>query len=117
MHKSINPTVSVINRQSDIIEVDLFPNPFVESLYFKINSSVSSNNCSLVVFDIRGAVLKKMDFTNPGNAQILTINRSDWIPGIYFYRVNIDNYSYSGKIIKLNIVNFNPFLIFIKKVK
>jgi hypothetical protein len=102
LHKSINPTVSVINKQSDNIEVDLFPNPFVESLYLKINSSVSSNNCSLVVFDIKGALIKKMDFTNSGNARILTIDGSDWVPGVYFYRVIIGDYRHSGKIIKLN---------------
>ncbi len=102
LHKSINPTVSVINRQSDIIEVDLFPNPFVESLYLKINSSVSSNNCSLVIFDIKGTTIKEVNFTNPLNAQILTIDGNDWIPGIYFYRIIIDNYSHSGKILKLN---------------
>ncbi|MCK5838555.1 MAG: T9SS type A sorting domain-containing protein [Bacteroidales bacterium] len=102
LHRSINPTVSVISHKAIDIEVDLFPNPFVESLYFKINSSVKSNNCSLVVFDIKGALLKKMEFTDPGNAQILTIDGSDWIPGIYFYRVIIGDYSQSGKIIKLN---------------
>ena len=102
IHRSINPTVSVISNKTDNTKVDLFPNPFVESLYFKINSSVSSNNCSLVIFDIKGALIKKMDFTNPGNAQILTINGSDWIPGIYFYRIIIDNYSHTGKIIRLN---------------
>ena len=100
LHKSINPTVSIINKQSDNIEVDLFPNPFVESLYFKINSSVSSDNCSLVIFDIKGTLIKRMEFRHPGNAQILTINCNNWIPGIYIYQFIIDNYNYTGKIIK-----------------
>ena len=102
LHKSINPSVSIINKRSDNIEVDLFPNPFIESLYFKINSSVSSDYCSLVIFDIKGALIKKMDFTDPGNAQIFSINGKDWIPGIYFYRVIVDNCSHTGKIIKIN---------------
>ena len=102
LHRSINPTVSVISNKTDNTKVDLFPNPFIENLYLKINSSVPSNNCSLVIFDIKGALIKKMEFTHPGNNQILTTNSSDWIPGIYFYNIIIENFSQSGKIIKAN---------------
>ena len=100
LHKSINPTVSVINKQSHNIEVDMFPNPFVESLYFKINSTASSNNCSLVIFNIKGALIKKVGFKHRGNNQIFSINANDWISGVYLYNVIVDNYNYTGNIIK-----------------
>ncbi|MCX6235358.1 MAG: T9SS type A sorting domain-containing protein [Bacteroidetes bacterium] len=102
LNRSINPTVTVIDEDINTFKVEAFPNPSSENIYFRIALDVPVFKGSLMIFDIKGDILIKMDLKNTHNFQFITINTKEWSPGTYCYSIILNNYSQSGKILKIN---------------
>lgn len=74
-------------------EIAPFPNPFSNTLTFKLNNN---NLSELRIFDITGREIVEKEFTNE-----LTLETFDFNPGLYFYTIMSENRIVKkGKILK-----------------
>ena len=79
------------------IEIDPFPNPFSNTLTFKLNNN---NLYELRIFDITGREIIEKDFTNE-----LTLETLDFNPGLYFYTITSESRIVKkGKILKKDTI-------------
>ncbi|MCX6235360.1 MAG: T9SS type A sorting domain-containing protein [Bacteroidetes bacterium] len=101
LNRSINPTVSIIDENINLFKLNVFPNPFSDNIYIRTDFDVPVYNGTLVVFDIKGDMIIKMNLSNFQNFQLLDINTKEWSPGAYFYSIILNNHSQSGKILKV----------------
>lgn len=82
---------------TDKIHSYVFPNPFDNSAtLIVLNEDVSK--CELKIYDSRG---KEVSTEVIRNADSFTVKSNNLPPGVYFYTINSDHYSGSGKIIRL----------------
>ncbi len=87
------------DKKSPQLEMKLYPNPANEQSTFKINSGLDCNASVRIynslgekVYDLQGCKLHK------GYNEI-NIDIGSFDPGIYFVRVEAENYVYSGRFI------------------
>jgi photosystem II stability/assembly factor-like uncharacterized protein len=102
LNRSINPTVMVIDEDIITFKIEAFPNPSSEIIYFKISQVLPALKGSLMIFNIKGDLILKMDLKNTQNSQIIPINTEEWPSGTYCYRIILNNNGQCGKIIKVN---------------
>ena len=75
------------------LSVSVYPNPFVETIYFKAETE---STITLSIFDMFGRLIIKDEFQYETN-----INGLDLDAGIYLYTVKAeDGLTLSGKLIK-----------------
>ncbi len=85
-----NPTgncgsVGIGNNESEKINpVRVYPNPFTSQTTVEINSTGTSENTELKVFDLLGQEILSKSF---GNNQRVMLSRDNLNSGVYFYRV------------------------------
>ena len=88
----IENTLGLADESLETIIVP-FPNPFSNTLTFKLNNNDLSE---LRIFDITGREIIKKEFTNE-----LTLDTFDFNPGLYFYTISYGNLIIKkGKIVK-----------------
>jgi hypothetical protein len=71
----------------------VYPNPFTSQLTF--STSEISKNTTLVLFDIQGR--RVYSDTISKHKTITTLNL---VSGVYFYKLQVDDKTYTGKVIK-----------------
>jgi Secretion system C-terminal sorting domain len=95
-------TVSIQNNSSSLIEnIDftIYPNPY--NLSFNINFNILNNsNVKIILYDISGKTVKKIEnsLLNQGNYEI-NVNTPELSSGVYFLKIEINNHSYSKKVL------------------
>jgi len=74
-----------------------FPNPVVNSttIQYQIKGSLQNQDAIIKVYNIRGELVKTLN----GRAGKATLNASDLGQGIYFYRLQTNDYSYTKKLV------------------
>lgn len=78
---------SVISQTgSSTINSFLYPNPFSESAILKLNKSVT--NAKVIIYDISGRVVKKIENVS---GESLLVHRENLSNGLYFLQMLIDN--------------------------
>ncbi|MFI1743977.1 T9SS type A sorting domain-containing protein [Thalassobellus sediminis] len=82
----------------DNTELTVYPNPFKNSIKFKMNDKLN-NYSDWLLFDVKGALLKKGEIANYENNEISTDELS---PGTYIIKFNGKTKNITKKIIKKN---------------
>ncbi|MCK4676875.1 MAG: T9SS type A sorting domain-containing protein [Bacteroidales bacterium] len=100
LHRSINPTVSVIEKDINHSILKVFPNPFNEYTILSVNFPVSTQRSQLVIYDISGKIVERRVITIRESTRNIKIDGKEWMPGIYLYQLRINNQTFTGKIIK-----------------
>jgi hypothetical protein len=86
---------SVFNFNPSIkIEINVFPNPFVETIHI---AGIEMNNYQLIILDMNGKTLREMNQIETNNIQL---DLSDLEKGVYFIKIFNDKYSFIEKILK-----------------
>jgi hypothetical protein len=82
-------------------KIDAFPNPFNENIYFREAQKIRFSKGSIIVINIKGDLILKMDLTNAQDSPLIGLNTDAWPPGTYCYRIVLDTFIQSGKMIKI----------------
>jgi hypothetical protein len=91
---------AIKNNDSFSNVVTVYPNPFNEKVWLKIESAVASK-IKMQVTDIAGRIIiDNNDIKISAGKNLLDIDGSSWSKGIYFYSVITDGKTFSGKIVK-----------------
>ncbi|MBI3502974.1 MAG: T9SS type A sorting domain-containing protein [Bacteroidetes bacterium] len=86
--------------EKEISVAGLYPNPFSQSATFKFAGETIYPNSSLIVYDMFGKEMKRIENINTNEVQI---NRDEMKSGIYYYRcIQGENVLSSGKFIITN---------------
>ncbi|MCU0377632.1 MAG: trypsin-like peptidase domain-containing protein [Bacteroidales bacterium] len=98
VENSILNDIAEINPVNSALEV--FPNPFTNSLSFRITDSGASST-SLTLFDNSGRVVSSTQYRNifPG---VLTLDLPSLAPGVYHYNLLNDTIMNTGSVIKID---------------
>lgn len=90
----------ITSKLASRLDVEVKPNPFSTQLTF---SYPKSNTVSLEVFDVRGRAVYKIDRAGQShsiNWKGRDLNNITLPSGVYFYKLNTNNNSATGKVIK-----------------
>lgn len=91
---------AIKNNDSFNNVVTVYPNPFNEKVWLKIESAFASK-IKMQVTDIAGRIIiDNNDIKISAGKNLLDIDGSSWSKGIYFYSVITDGKTFSGKIVK-----------------
>ncbi|MER3327958.1 MAG: CHRD domain-containing protein, partial [Candidatus Kapaibacterium sp.] len=97
----INNTASLKTQTSveyiDLPEVNLYPNPTVNSVSLNLGDLISSSKVEIRVYDRAGRMSAKYVDNNTG---LININVSDLTSGLYFIEVSGNETSVRAKFIK-----------------
>lgn len=96
------PTPSSIIENSNSIDLSVFPNPFSNTLNFKIGNS--SENCVIDIYDVLGKKVAHLEKRNLSMGEIMTwngnsINGGRLENGVYYYHVTVGKSKFTGKTI------------------
>jgi len=77
-----------------------WPNPALNStkIQYQLKGSVIDQNATITVYNVRGELVKTVNGTNG----IATLDTSELGHGIYFYRLQTDDFSEIKKLIVVN---------------
>ncbi len=94
--------VIYINREENIKEITMFPNPTKGNLYINISHQQSDfkDDVQVELFDMSGRLLKNENYLLDSVSQI-TFEMDDVANGTYFIRIISGNIAYSEKVVKL----------------
>ncbi len=90
----LNPYLTVNENVSENIQVNIYPNPFAETIRIFTNSA--TEKFTLHIYDLNGKEIFKKNIENQEN----TIDLSDLISGIYFLNVSGSDFNHYQKIVK-----------------
>lgn len=90
---AIGPYTSIDNDLEEKAQLEVFPNPASEALYFR--TAASSPIQSIEVLDATGRVLRRIDAVN---APAYTMDRDGLSTGLYFVKVNLAEGSLTERI-------------------
>jgi hypothetical protein len=79
---SVPAGIKEINSDNELIS--FYPNPFSDKAVVDINNTVNLNNTRLVIYDITGKEVKKIDQIH---SRQVTISRDKLESGVYFYKL------------------------------
>lgn len=81
--------------------VEMYPNPVRDYAYFKLDLPTDSN-VSLELFDVNGRMVRSIweELFLQAQKHELKISLEDISPGVYFYRLELNGVSQTGKILK-----------------
>jgi hypothetical protein len=88
---------NISSNSLDDIKTILYPNPFVETIYFNFSKPITET-IEVYVFDILGHLILRQKKKSDNNS--LTIDMPNSTEGEYIVKLITKNYSYSGKILK-----------------
>jgi hypothetical protein len=87
----------IISNNNNLIQTNLFPNPFIEYITFTFSSSPGAK-INAMVFDILGRLIHTEDVVNENNE--IKLNLSRLSSAEYLIRLSSGKYEYATKIIK-----------------
>jgi len=73
--------------QNDISLVAIYPNPFQESITLKLSTEFESL-VNFTVFDVRGSIIKQLNFVDVINNREIKMELKELSQGIYFVQIN-----------------------------
>ena len=85
------------NKKVSVI-VNTFPNPVEEKLNMNINSAIS-DNAEIQIYSSQGIIVSKSDLKLEEGFNTISFNTGDYSPGIYFFKITINNEGYSGSFV------------------
>lgn len=92
-------TLSVIDRNKDLLQVETFPNPVVDIVTFKVGDlplGVENSDLSLMIYNINGQQIHTELFTS----NVLSFDRTNEPSGSYFYTIDYNSqHVRTGKLI------------------
>lgn len=91
---SIDDSENIINNSI------IYPNPFTDNIYIDFKK-IDLHDVKITVYNLNGSEIYSNNFKNSNNNEILSIEEiSKFSAGIYFLKIQSDNYSKTFKIIK-----------------
>lgn len=88
--------VGINNVSGDVLSVSVLPNPFQQETVFTLNAPAAIQGYKLVIIDAQGReVLRRNNLS--GNTYRLS--RNNLSAGVYMYRIDYKQHSYTGKIV------------------
>jgi len=97
------PLITSVPSSTSLLYVNAFPNPVKDQLYIQLNSS-NLDRLQLEVFDVQGKRMQGEQDINvlTSMGDILSLDFSSFVPGIYFIRIwsDINHFNNVIKIIK-----------------
>ena len=88
--------IKTIDEQSN---VTVFPNPFNETISIRINEKPKSNG-AFTLRDVTGRIALQTTSITLSDSKEFQLSPALLNAGVYFYTLNIDNKTFSGKLIK-----------------
>jgi hypothetical protein len=88
---------NIPSNSLDDIKTMLYPNPVVETIYFKFSKPITET-IEVYVFDMLGHLILRQKQKSENNS--LTIDMPYITDGEYIVKLISKNYNYSGKILK-----------------
>ncbi len=83
-------------------EISVYPNPFTNQINFTYEN-VESNEVSVQIFDISGKVVFDKKNLLQGNSMLIQLDGTNTLlPGSYYYKITIGEFSNTGKLIRAN---------------
>lgn len=86
--RTLNDITGMNETIANNVQVSIYPNPFNESATIELKGNIENKKTELTIYNALGKEIKK---ENDFSGQKITIQRSDMISGIYFYRLCLDN--------------------------
>ena len=92
--------VSVVESNRNKSDINIFPNPSKDIINFKINTSKATKG-NLMIYDVQGKLVKTIELLVAGNFidNITTIDIKQFNTGLYYYSIDLDSETKSGKFI------------------
>lgn len=87
--------IGVGEYQKSEAVLSAFPNPVTDQLTF-VGATFSAEGIDLLIFNCRG----ELQYTEKIQSFPLSVNTSQWIPGIYFAVIRYGNHQTTKKIVK-----------------
>jgi hypothetical protein len=102
LHIQFAGTTDINDQQTEILHINVFPNPATDKLTIQINSKVDKlNNCEFQVFNAMGSLVKEIDLPRASYNLNYTYDLDELSSGLYYYRVTKTGKPlYEGKFIK-----------------
>lgn len=96
------PTPTAIKEQTEILKVNIFPNPVRDKLNIEINSKIDNlNDCSFKIYSIHGALIKTVSLPKSEYHLNYTISLEELKSGLYLYTLFNKEYIINeGKFVK-----------------
>ena len=100
--KELNQYLNVADEEylSQKINIKVYPNPFSDDLTFEYFLPENSN-VSLEIFSFEGNSIHKMKSESTAGKNIYSIKIPLCNSGFYYYRIRVNDISYSGKLLHL----------------
>lgn len=90
----LNPNIAVSEFNNNNIQFSVYPNPFVETIYFSSNST--DKMLAVKIYNINGKLIRDLGIVN----HEFTANLSDLPSGFYFVNISGSDFNNYQKIIK-----------------
>lgn len=90
-----NPATLSIADDSNLSEISVYPNPAYNSVEIKFNESDFGS--IFTIFDINGKIIK----THIINQNSITLNKSEFLSGMYFIQISNENNIQTHKLVFL----------------
>ncbi len=101
--QKVDTTISIagIKENSDLISLEVFPNPFVDQISFKLVNQQNSK-IKIVLIDVLGRELKATELKEEAGKieQKFSASNLDLKQGTYFLKVEIDGKAFYKKLLK-----------------
>ena len=94
-----HPTTLETNHSEDKeFKLEIFPNPFEEEVTIKFPHFENKAPWTLKIMDVKGRLIKEKEGEDA--REEITINTENFIEGVFFYKVKIQEQKFNGKILK-----------------
>jgi glucose/arabinose dehydrogenase len=94
----VNITVHSIENIENLEELDINPNPFSNQLHISYRLK-NPEDLSISIINLAGELLNVISLRN-GISNEIEINTSDYLPGIYFIKIQTKDFSLHQKVVK-----------------
>jgi lysyl endopeptidase len=89
-----------INENNTNYVLNLFPNPSEDLIYLNLSYGESTQNLTIELLDIRGALIEQLVNDNVHAVFTTTLDVSALPQGVYFVKVSADNFQPVRKVVK-----------------
>ncbi|MEZ5172917.1 MAG: alpha-amylase family glycosyl hydrolase [Bacteroidia bacterium] len=86
-------------NNSSVQDINVYPNPFKETLTFKLSTLPASGDY-LLITDITGRQVVPIETLSNSKGKTFNVETSGLTPGIYLYSIVLNGVKHSGKIVK-----------------
>lgn len=99
LNVSVTKCVSSILEKNGLHQIEIYPNPFTQNFFIKLESQVSKI-ATFRMFDINGKLINEKNEKLGTGSNIIEWNQENISKGVYFIEIQLDSYTDKFKIIK-----------------